>query len=73
MSELETGTKPSKYTLATRETLIKIADDRDELKRLFKLCVKDLYSSSVKFKKNTALEIFKHINKPSEQSEDWYE
>ena len=32
MSELETGTKPSKYTLATRETLIKIADDRDELK-----------------------------------------
>ena len=33
MSELETGTKPSKYTLATRETLIKIADDRDELKK----------------------------------------
>ena len=29
MSELETGTKPSKYTLATRETLIDMCDRKD--------------------------------------------
>lgn len=50
-----------------------VEEERDELKRLFKLCVKDLYSSSGKFKKSTALEVLIYINKPSELGEDWYE
>lgn len=51
----------------------KLKEERDELKRLLKLCVKDLYSPSGKFKKGTALEVMKYINQPSEQGENWYE
>ena len=32
-SELQTGTEPSKYTLATRETLLGLAEERDKYKK----------------------------------------
>ncbi len=33
INQLDTGTKPSKYTLATRDTLLSIADERDIYKK----------------------------------------
>lgn len=44
------------------ERLTELSDEKEEVERLLKLCIKDLYSPSGKFKKKTGIELYKYVN-----------